>query len=105
MAKEKRFPSDANRQKPGFAPKELSKPEAKTVSGSKQELVQVEYKKENHHLLPKSVHHLSKGINHLPKSVWEEHKKDPAIAHLLKEGHIVEVETGEAEPKEDGVEC
>lgn len=88
MAKNNRFPSNANKQKKQ-AEKKPAAPEAvKAVEGKKVELVEVEYKKENHHVLD-HVHALRKGKNHLPKEVWEKAKAHPVNAALIKEGHLV----------------
>ena len=92
MAKGNRFPSDANKKKGAAAKAEA----APAVEGAKQDLVQVEYKKDNHHILS-GVHALRQGVNHLPRSVWEEAKKHPSIQSMMASGHIVGPEDEEIE--------
>jgi hypothetical protein len=87
MAK-KRFPSDANKPKSGEKAAAPAKAPA-AVSSSKQDLVQIQYNKENNHVLSNGVHSLAKGENHLPKAVWEASKSHPAIKQMIKDGHIV----------------
>lgn len=88
MAKQKRFPSDANKDQPGNQKKVEVMPEVK-VEGKPQSLVKIHYKKENHHLL-NHVYAVTQGLNHVPADVWVEAKKQPATAQLLKDGHLVE---------------
>lgn len=96
MAK-KRFPSDANKSK---AAEQADG--SKEVQGSKVELVKVQYKKDNHHVLS-GVHALRQGDNHLPKSVWEEAKSHPSVASMIASGHIVGP-ADEEESEEEAIE-
>lgn len=106
MAKEKRFPSDANKSKAKSAVKEADS----VVEGSKQELVKVEYTKDNHHVL-QGVHALRKGVNHLPKEIWVEAKKHPSVIKMIEVGHIVadpladEAEEVEGDEADEGAEA
>ena len=84
MAKQK-FPAPATTTK---NKKPEPQKEEVQVEGKKSKLVQVEYKKDNHHVLI-GVHSLRKGINHVASDVWEESKKHPAVQHLIEQGHIV----------------
>lgn len=86
MAKGNRFPSEANKKKSGAELKDKSNPEK--VEGKSQDLVQVEYKKDNH-LFIDHVWALRKGVNHLPKEVWEKFKDHPSAVQLSKDGHLV----------------
>lgn len=55
------------------------------------ELVKLEYKKGNHHIVH-GVHAVIKGLNHFPKSVWDEAKSHPANQQLIKSGDLVEIQ-------------
>lgn len=102
MAKNKRFPSPAN-QKPGAAkaaPGPL--PEKPGVSGVKQDLVVVHYKKKNTHVLGIGAHSIAEGVNSLPKSVWAEAQKHPSVQQLIKDGHLAEVKPASSVETEAG---
>lgn len=113
MAAKKRFPSDANKMLPkdadlgsvaGEVPKES---QGQMVKGSSQKLVQVEYMKDNHHVLGSvsSVHAVRKGVNHLPEHVWAEAKKHPSVQKMLETGDLVEMsEDAEDEQEKEVVE-
>lgn len=98
MAKNNRFPSDANKKKPTAESEKareagVSAPAQETqasVDGVQQDLIAVQYHKDNHHILGIGAHALRKGVNHLPKAVWEEAKQHPSVQHLIKSGHISE---------------
>lgn len=53
--------------------------------------VALEYKKANHHFLD-HVYCVVKGVNHVPKWVWEKARKQPAVAQLIKDGSLVELD-------------
>lgn len=91
MAKDKRFPSDANKPKTGEKKSAAKAAPAAESAAKQQDLVQVEYKKENNHILAGGVHALAKGLNHVPKAIWEESKKHPSVAKLIADGHAVVV--------------
>lgn len=95
MAKNKgpKFPSPANVKKMDISstPKDFKAevPASETVIEAKsQDLVQIEYKKDNHHVLS-GVHALRNGVNHIPRHVWEDVKNHPFILEDIKNGHIV----------------
>lgn len=102
MAKEARFPSDANKPKSSAksgpeaaieAAKQSSKlaemPSVPPVEGVPQDLVKVKFNDDRHHLLD-HVWALKKGINHLPKAIWEKAKAHPSIQSMLKSKMIEE---------------
>jgi hypothetical protein len=93
MAKENktRFPSDANKQivKPGDKSAPLKKePEQKTVTGVKQDLVKIHYKKKNHHVIS-GVHSIRHGDNHIPRSVLNDALKHPSTLQLIKDQDLI----------------
>lgn len=99
MAKENRFPADANRKKKSAEPKQSAEP-PKEVEGKKEPLVQIQYNKENHHLLD-HVYAIRKGLNHVPRWVWEKTENHPTIVQLIKDGHLKVVQSKKSEePKE-----
>ena len=85
MAKELRFPSDANR--PKNAPKKVDAPEVQPVVGEKQNLVSVIYKRPNHHLLD-HIYAITQCVNHVPVKLWEKAKSHPAVVAMLKSGDL-----------------
>jgi hypothetical protein len=102
MAKNNRFPSDAN--KPAKAPSVVDAEKAAAIkaaavekaglpaAGAKMaakapELVQVHYGKKNHHFM-ESVHHLAPGLNQVAKDVWDRNKDHPAMKALIKDGTV-----------------
>lgn len=87
MAKTNRFPSEANVPKTGKKAA-LAVADEKAIEGKAQDLVQVEYKLENNHIL-EGVHALAKGVNHVPAHVWQKFSSHPAIMSMVKAGHIV----------------
>lgn len=101
MAKNKRFPSDANKSK--NAAKKVEVTPEKTVEGKAVPLVQVEYKKENHHLLD-HVYALRKGVNHIPADVWAKAAEHPTTKQLIKDGHLVGPAGAADEEEEEGDE-
>jgi hypothetical protein len=102
MAKSKRFPSPAN---PGKAPKEAAKAPAGPLpenQGSKREAqVQVEYKKENNHILGIGAHALAKGVNTIPAGVWAEAQKHPSVQKLMADGHLIDMSKVKDAPAEE----
>lgn len=97
MAK-KKFPSDANQPKPGAkklaiktAPKKedvAQVAESTEVVGKALELVQIQYNRDNHHVLS-GVHALRQGLNHIPKAIWDSVKENPFIKADIDAGVIV----------------
>lgn len=86
-----KFPSPANTPKNAKKAPEV-KEEKKIVEGKAQELISINYKKDNH-LVIHGVHAIRTGMNSFPKSVWDAHKSAPAIQALIA--------TGDLEPIED----
>ncbi len=109
MAKKQRFPSSANPPKASAA-QAAPGPLPEAVAAKKQDVVQVEYKKENNHILGIGAHALAKGINTLPKQVWDDAKKHPSVQKLIADGHLIEAgvkakfEEAADEEGEEGVE-
>jgi hypothetical protein len=95
MAKENKtkFPSDANKpivkagSKPLPTPAKKA-PEQKVVTGVKQDLIKVHYKKKNHHVL-NHVHSLRNGDNHIPRSVLNEALQHPSTIKLLNDKDLI----------------
>jgi len=85
MSREKRFPSDANKSRSRPAPIQVKAPDP--VVGEKQELIQVIYERENHHLL-NNVFALVRGLNNVPVSVWDKVKDHPEVKHMLTVGDL-----------------
>lgn len=94
MAKDNRFPSPANVEvgRDGKAkpqkPKEVVKPAP--VHAKQVELTELSYAGDNHLVMPNGFHMLKKGLNFLPKSVFDEAKKHPHIKKMIEEKKIVE---------------
>ena len=104
MAK-KRFPSPANQDKNAKpAAKAALGPLPEAVSASKQAVVQVEYKKENNHILGIGAHAIAKGVNTLSKAVWEEAQKHPSVKKLIADGHLVDLSSPAAVDADDSEE-
>jgi hypothetical protein len=105
-AEKKKFPSPANvtvhEGKAVASPSKGPMPEKVSV-GKKQDLVQLHYSGENSVILHNGVHAISKGINHLPKDIFEEAQKHPNIAKLVKDGKL-KVVGSPAEKAEEPVE-
>lgn len=101
MAKNNRFPSEANKSKnpkPAAAKAEGSPTEVKAFA---QDLVKIHYSKDNNHVLS-GVHALAPGLNHVPVQVWKEVRNHPSIQAMIKSGHIdVQSETKEEQPPQD----
>lgn len=76
-------------------------PAPKAVEAKSQKLVQVEYLKENHHILD-GVHAVRKGINHLPAHVWEKAKSHPSIQKLMDDGHLIDLDEEKLEEDASG---
>jgi hypothetical protein len=95
MAQDVRFPSDANVRK---VPEK--KIEEREVKGEPVELVGLHFKKDGCHALD-HVHVLVKGVNQVPKHIWEKAKDSPAVKHLLAKDQLEVVAdqgAGEADP-------
>lgn len=98
MAKDNRFPSQANNKKKAQdeakAAAKAGKPEAKDEAkevvseGKASNLVQIHYSGDNHHFL-NHVQHLSKGMNQVSQDVYESAKEHPTFKKLQSDGTIV----------------
>ena len=99
MAKKNKFPSDANKSK--NASKQVEKAaEEVVVEGQAQELVQIQYEGENHHFLT-HVNHLQKGLNQVPKSVYEASKDHFVFKDMVEKGIIKVISGDEAVAEEE----
>lgn len=93
MAKNNRFPSEANKPIQKTSDKPIAKngkkePEQKVVTGIKQDLVKIHYKKKNHHVLS-GVHSIRHGDNHIPRSVLNEALKNPSTLQLVNDQDLI----------------
>ena len=96
MAKNDRFPSDANKKKMQANRSKVEvMPDKPAVEGKAVPLVQVHFKKKHQHHLD-HVWALMPGLNHIPAEVWDEAKKHPSIVKFKADGDLVDGEEAEA---------
>ena len=72
--------------------------ESEAPQAAKMDVVHLSYHGDNHHILD-GVHAIAKGLNTIPKAVWEKCKNAPSILHLIKSGHLVDHSAAQEEEK------